>query len=211
VAAGEDAGFMARRLIISASEDVGNADPRALQVAVAAAQALDHVGLPEAQYALAQATTYIATAPKSNRSGQAYWAAVGDVEAQGSLAVPMHLRQAANPRMKHHGVGVGYKYPHDFEGADVEQRDLPEALDGKRYYLPTDQGYESTISERMGRRADARAKAREAGRTPKNPFPTADAPRGSGDRILRTREENRKKLAETEKRDAGASPCVGAG
>jgi putative ATPase len=94
VAAGEDPRFIARRLIISASEDVGNADPRALQVAVAAAQALDHVGLPEAQYALAQATTYIATAPKSNRSGSAYWAAAGDVEARGSLAVPLHLRNA---------------------------------------------------------------------------------------------------------------------
>jgi putative ATPase len=204
IAAGEDPRFIARRLIISASEDVGNADPRALQVAVAAAQALDHVGLPEAQYALAQATTYIATAPKSNRSGQAYWAAVGDVEAQGSLAVPLHLRQAANPRMKHHGIGVGYKYPHDFEGADVEQRYLPEALDGKRYYLPTDQGYESTINERMARRAAARDAAREAGRTPKNPFPTADVPRGAGDKVLRTREENRKKLAETEKRDASS-------
>src|SRR6476619_3826160 len=156
VAAGEDPRFIARRLIISASEDVGNADPRALQVAVAAAQALDHVGLPEAQYALAQATTYIATAPKSNRAGQAYWAAVGDVEAQGSLTVPLHLRQAANPRMKHHGIGVGYRYPHDFEGADVDQRYLPEALDGKRYYLPTEQGYESTIGERMDRRSAAR-------------------------------------------------------
>jgi putative ATPase len=202
IAAGEDPRFIARRLIISASEDVGNADPRALQVAVAAAQALDHVGLPEAQYALAQATTYIATAPKSNRSGQAYWAAVGDVEAQGSLAVPLHLRQAANPRMKHHGMGVGYRYPHDFEGADVEQRYLPEPLDGKRYYLPTDQGYESTIGERMARRADARTKAREAGRTPKNPFPSPDVARGAGDKVLRTREENRRKLAETEKKDA---------
>ena len=97
VAAGEDPRFIARRLIIAASEDVGNADPRALQVAVAAAQALDHVGLPEAQYALAQATTRIATAPKSNRSGVAYWAAVGDVDAHGSLPVPLHLRTAANP------------------------------------------------------------------------------------------------------------------
>src|ERR671912_817638 len=95
VAAGEDPRFIVRRLIIAASEDVGNADPRALQVAVAAAQALDHVGLPEAQYALAQATTYIATAPKSNRSGGAYWAAVSDVEARGSLPVPLHLRNAA--------------------------------------------------------------------------------------------------------------------
>jgi putative ATPase len=204
IAAGEDPRFIARRLIISASEDVGNADPRALQVAVAAAQALDHVGLPEAQYALAQATTYIATAPKSNRSGSAYWAAVGDVDAHGSLPVPLHLRQAANPRMKHHGIGVGYRYPHDFDGADVEQRYLPEALDGKRYYLPTDQGYESTISERLARRTAAREKARDAGKAPKNPFPAPEVPRGGGDRILRTREENRKKLAETEKRDAGS-------
>jgi putative ATPase len=204
IAAGEDPRFIARRLIISASEDVGNADPRALQVAVAAAQALDHVGLPEAQYALAQATTYIATAPKSNRSGQAYWAAVGDLEAQGSLPVPLHLRQAANPRLKHHGIGVGYKYPHDFEGADVDQRYLPEAVDGRTYYLPTDQGYESTISERMARRAAARTAAREAGRTPSNPFPSPEVARGGGDKILRKREENRKKLAETEKRDASA-------
>ncbi len=204
IAAGEDPRFIARRLIISASEDVGNADPRALQVAVSAAQALDHVGLPEAQYALAQATTYIATAPKSNRSGQAYWAAVGDVEAHGSLPVPLHLRQAANPRLKHHGIGVGYQYPHDFDGADVEQRYLPETLDGKRYYLPTDQGYESTISERMARRAAARAAAREAGGPARNPFPSPEVPRGSGEKSLRRREENRKKLADTEKRDAGA-------
>ena len=88
IAAGEDPRFIVRRLIISASEDVGNADPRALQVAVAAAAALDHVGLPEAQYALAQATTYIATAPKSNRSGAAYWAAVADVESSRSAARP---------------------------------------------------------------------------------------------------------------------------
>src|SRR4029079_17115470 len=99
----------------------------------------------------------------------------------------LHLRPAANPRMKHHGIGVGYKYPHDYEGADVEQRYLPEALDGKRYYLPTDQGYESTISERMNRRADARAKARDAGRTPKSSFPSPEVPRGAGDKVLRTR------------------------
>jgi putative ATPase len=202
VAAGEDPRFIARRLIISASEDVGNADPRALQVAVAAAQALDHVGLPEAQYALAQATTYIATAPKSNRSGSAYWAAVGDVESTGSLPVPMHLRQAPNPRMKHHGMGVGYRYPHDYEGADVDQRYLPDALDGRRYYLPTDQGYESTIGERMARRAAAREKARAAGKTPRDPNPAPDIPRGAGGQILRKREENRRKLAETEKKDA---------
>jgi putative ATPase len=203
IAAGEDPRFIVRRLIISASEDVGNADPRALQVAVSAAQALDHVGLPEAQYALAQATAYIATAPKSNRAGQAYWAAVGDVEAHGSLPVPLHLRSAANPRLKHHGIGVGYRYPHDFEDADVDQRYLPEALDGRRYYLPTDQGYESTITERMARRASARTASRESGRTPKNPIPGPEVPRGSGDRVQKKREESRRKLAETEKRDAG--------
>jgi putative ATPase len=203
IAAGEDPKFIARRLIISASEDVGNADPRALQVAVSAADALEWVGLPEAQYALAQAATYIATAPKSNRAGSAYWAAAGDVAEHGSLSVPLHLRSAGNPRMKHHGIGVGYKYPHDFDGADVEQRYLPEELGERRYYLPTDQGYEATISDRMGRRAAAREAAREAGRTPRDPLPKPEVPRGAGDRLLKTREESRRKLAETEKRDAG--------
>jgi putative ATPase len=141
IAAGEDPKFIARRLIISASEDVGNADPRALQMAVAAGQALDWIGLPEAQYALAQATTYIATAPKSNRSGSAYWAAVADVEANGALPVPLHLRNAAHRGMKQHGIGVGYRYTHDYEGADVEQQYLPDAIVARRYYLPTDQGY----------------------------------------------------------------------
>src|SRR6187397_789875 len=172
VAAGEDPRFIARRLIISASEDVGNADPRALQVAVAAAQALDHVGLPEAQYALAQATTYIATAPKSNRSGLAYWAAAGDVEARGSLPVPLHLRTAGDRRMKAHGIGVGYRYPQEYEGADVDQQYLPDELVGRRYYLPTDQGYEATIAGRQAARKEARDAAKQAGRTPRNPNPT---------------------------------------
>ncbi|MBI2777125.1 MAG: replication-associated recombination protein A [Chloroflexi bacterium] len=199
IAAGEDPKFIARRLIISASEDVGNADPRALQVAVAAGQALDWIGLPEAQYALAQAATYIATAPKSNRAGAAYFAAAGDLEAKGALPVPLHLRNAANPRMKHHGIGVGYKFPHDFEGADVEQRYLPDELGDRRYYLPTDQGYEATISERMARRAAAREEARARGRMPRQSIRGPEIGRSD---LLRTREENRKKLAETEKSDA---------
>ena len=164
IAAGEDPRFIARRLIISASEDVGNADPRALQVAVAAAQALDHVGLPEAQYALAQATTYIATAPKSNRSGRAYFAAAGDVEGAGSLPVPLHLRTAGDRRMKHHGIGVGYRYPQEFEGDDVDQQYLPDELADRRYYLPTDQGYEATIAARATARAEAPPRSRRAGR-----------------------------------------------
>ena len=200
VAAGEDPRFIARRLIISASEDVGNADPRALQVAVAAAQALDHVGLPEAQYALAQATTYIATAPKSNRSGSAYWAAVGDVEGLGSLSVPLHLRQAPHPRMRQHGMGVGYQLPHDFEEADVDQQYLPDDLKDRRYYLPTEQGYEATIANRMTDRAEKRA----AGKPRRSTAPKPDIAKGAGSNLLRTREANRKKLAETEKRDAAA-------
>jgi putative ATPase len=202
IAAGEDPKFIARRLIISASEDVGNADPRALQVAVAAAQALDWIGLPEAQYALAQAATYIATAPKSNRSGTAYWAAASDVQRRGSLPVPLHLRNAAVPQMKHFGIGVGYRYPHDFEGADVDQRYLPDELGDRRYYLPTDQGYEATIAERMARRAKAREAARDAGRTPRNPFPAPDADWRAGGGLMRAREENRRKLADSEKKDA---------
>jgi putative ATPase len=204
VAAGEDPRFIARRLIIAASEDVGNADPRALQVAVAAAQALDHVGLPEAQYALAQATTYIATAPKSNRSGSAYWAAAGDVVERGSLDVPLHLRTAGDRRMKQHGIGVGYRYPHEYEGADIDQQYLPDELADRRYYLPIDQGYEATIAARMASRAEAREAARAAGRTPRNsaPAPQVDG-MGTSGKVIRAREANRKKLAETEKRDAG--------
>jgi putative ATPase len=197
IAAGEDPRFIARRLIISASEDVGNADPRALQVAVAAAQALDHVGLPEAQYALAQATTYLATAPKSNRSGAAFFAAASDVESRGSLPVPLHLRNAGHRLMKQHGIGVGYKFPHDFEGADVDQQYLPDELAERRYYLPTDQGYEGTIANRMTAREETRANGKP--RKDPNPKPTMS---GNAD-LMRTREENRKKLAETEKRDAG--------
>ena len=203
IAAGEDPKFIARRLIISASEDVGNADPRALQVAVAAGQALDWIGLPEAQYALAQAVTYIATAPKSNRSGQAYWAAVSDVEASGALPVPLHLRNAAHRGMTQHGIGVGYRYSHDFEGADVDQQYLPDALATRRYYLPTDQGYEATIAARMTARAEARAAATLAGRTPRSRMPSPEVRPHSGDSIMKTRETNRKKLADTEKRDAG--------
>ncbi len=202
IAAGEDPKFIARRLIISASEDVGNADPRALQVAVAAGHALDWIGLPEAQYALAQATTYIATAPKSNRAGVAYWAAVSDVEANGSLPVPLHLRSAGHRAMKQHGIGVGYRYPHDYEGADVAQQYLPQELADRRYYLPTDQGYEATLAARMAARAEARDAAKAAGKTPRNASPAPEASHHAGDGIMKTRETNRKKLAETEKRDA---------
>ena len=200
VAAGEDPRFIARRLIISASEDVGNADPRALQVAVAAAQALDWVGLPEAQYALAQATSYIATAPKTNRSGAPTGAAMADVDRQGSLPVPNHLRTRGPPRMKHHGIGVGYRYPHDFEGATSTQHYLPDELGERRYYLPTDQGYEATIGARMAARDEAREAAREAGRQRRKQ--RANPPIASMSDALRPREEARKRIAATQREDA---------
>jgi putative ATPase len=151
VAAGEDPRFIARRIVICASEDVGNADPRALQVAVAAAHALELVGLPEAQYHLAQATAYVASAPKSNRVGRAYWAAMEDVLAHGSQPVPPHLLNAPIARMRAHGIGVGYRYPHDYEGADVAQQYLPDLLRDRRYYVPTDEGMERLIGERLER------------------------------------------------------------
>jgi putative ATPase len=195
VAAGEDPKFIARRLIIAASEDVGNADPRALQVAVAAGQALDWIGLPEAQYALAQATIHIASSPKSDSVGRAYGAAMADVLRLGSLPVPNHVRTAGDRRMKAHGIGVGYVNPHEFEGDDVPQQYLPDELVGRRYFVPGDQGYEATIAARM----EARAQAREA--RPKRKR-RADAPMASMSDALRPREENRKKLAETQKRDA---------
>ena len=202
IAAGEDPKFIARRLIISASEDVGNADPRALQVAVAAGHALDWIGLPEAQYALAQATTYIATAPKSNRSGLAYWAAAGDVESRGSLPVPLHLRNAAHRGMKQHGIGVGYRYSHDYEGADIDQQYLPDELVGRRYYLPTDQGYEATLAARQTARTEAREAAKAAGRTRKSKLPTPEASHRAGEGLQQIREANRKKLATQQKDDA---------
>jgi putative ATPase len=197
VAAGEDPRFIARRLIISASEDVGNADPRALSVAVAASAALDWVGLPEAQYALAQATTYIATAPKSDSVGRAYGAAMADVLKHGSLSVPNHLRTAGDRRLKQHGIGVGYVNPHEFEGDDVPQQYLPEELVGRRYYIPWDQGYEATIAARM----TARDEARNDGR-PRRKSNRPDPPMASMSDAMRPREETRKRLAETQKKDA---------
>ena len=164
IAAGEDPTFVARRIVIAASEDVGNADPRALQVAVAAMHAVEMIGLPEAQYALAQAAAYVACAPKSNRVGSAYFAALADVEERGRLPVPLHLRPAAHRRLsREHGYGRGYLYPHDYEGADVEQQYLPDALVGRRYYEPSDQGLEGQIGQRLARLTGARRGRAEPG------------------------------------------------
>jgi len=196
IAAGEDPKFIARRLIISASEDVGNADPRALSVAIAAGQALDWIGLPEAQYALAQATIYVSTSPKSDAVGRAYGAALADVLKSGSLPVPDHLRSAGDRRLKHHGIGVGYRNPHEFEGDDISQQYLPDVLVGQRYYSPNDQGYEATIAARMATREEAR---RDRPRRKSN---RPDLPEASMSDGTKASMESRKKLAETQKRDA---------
>lgn len=162
IAAGEDPTFVARRIVIAASEDVGNADPRALQVAVAAMQAVEMIGLPEAQYALAQAAAYVASAPKSNRAGAAYFSALAEVEEKGRLPVPLHLRPSAHRRLaKEHGYGRGYLYPHDFESADIEQQYLPDELVGRVFYEPSDQGMEIQIGERLQRLRRQRLEARD--------------------------------------------------
>jgi putative ATPase len=139
--AGEDARFIARRMIVHASEDIGLADPRALLIAVAAAQAVEHVGLPEARLNLAQAAIYLARAPKSNSVYTALAAAME--EAVGADPVPAHLRDASYPGAKRLGHGQGYKYPHDHPGHQVEQEYRPVRFQGTRYYEPSGEGEEA--------------------------------------------------------------------
>jgi putative ATPase len=149
IEAGEDPLFIARRMVIFAAEDIGNADPRALQVAVAAKDAVHFVGLPEGRIPLAQAVTYLATAPKSNASYKAMLAAAADVEASGALPVPIHLRNAPTNLMKELGYGKDYKYAHDYDGHIADQEHLPKELLDRRYYSPSESGYEKQIKERL--------------------------------------------------------------
>lgn len=151
IEAGEDPEFIARRMIIFASEDIGNADPAALQVAVAAAQALEFVGLPEAQLNLTQAITYLATAPKSNASYTALMQAKADVQKTLNEPVPLHLRNAPTPLMKKLGYGKGYKYPHKYPEHYVKENYFPEKLKGRKYYQPTEQGEEAKIAQRLAK------------------------------------------------------------
>ncbi len=145
----EDLEFIARRMIIFAAEDVGNADPQALQIAVAVKDAFHFVGLPEGRIPLAQAATYLASAPKSNASYKAMLAAAADVKQHGPLPVPLHLRNAPTPLMKHLGYGRDYKYAHDYEGHVVAQQHLPDQLRDRRYYEPADSGAEREIKDRL--------------------------------------------------------------
>ncbi len=147
--AGEDPLFIVRRMVIFASEDVGNADPRALQIALAVQQAVHFVGLPEARINLAQGVTYLATAPKSNASYVGINQAQAEVRKSGALPVPKHIRNAPTKLMKEQGYGKGYKYAHEFTGGVADQTHLPDQLAGRRFYQPTERGYEKTIRERL--------------------------------------------------------------
>lgn len=149
--AGEDPKFIARRIMICASEDVGNADPHALQVAVSAAQAVNMIGMPESRIILAQAVTYVACAPKSNAAIMGIDTALSDVKNVTVSGVPMHLRDAHYSGALEMNHGVGYKYAHDYPGHYVKQQYLPDELVGKIYYEPSENGVEKRISESLRR------------------------------------------------------------
>jgi putative ATPase len=146
---GEDPKFIARRMVIFASEDIGNADPYAITLAVSVFHAVELIGLPEARINLAQGVTYLASAPKSNASYQCINEAMSEAKAMQQLMVPLHLRNAPTKLMKTEGYGEGYQYPHSYPGHFVPQRYFPEGLDPKAYYRPGDEGREKYIRERL--------------------------------------------------------------
>lgn len=158
VEAGEDPLYIVRRLVRFASEDVGMADPHALVIAMAAQQAIHFVGLPEANLALAQAAVYLATAPKSNALYSGYSAVQEDIRKGPNEQVPLHLRNPVTGLMRQMEYGKGYKYAHEYEGHFVEQEHLPRGLRGRRYYAPSDQGYEREIAMRLRSWRDLREK-----------------------------------------------------
>lgn len=147
--AGEDVKFIARRIMICAAEDVGNADPQALQVAVAAAQAVERIGMPESQIILAEATNYVACAPKSNASYLSIDAAMHMVASGQTPPIPVHLQDSHYKSAGKLGHGIGYQYAHDFKNHYVAQQYLPDALAGTRFYEPTDMGYEKQIRDHL--------------------------------------------------------------
>ncbi len=152
LSAGEDPKFIARRLVVHASEDIGMADPMALVVANAAAHAVEFVGLPEARINLAQATVHLATAPKSNRSYDALNKAMHDVQTLPAGDVPKHLRDAHYTGAKSLGHGKGYKYPHNHDEGWVDQQYLPDSVADRQYYEPSDRGFEQTVRDHLDRR-----------------------------------------------------------
>lgn len=164
LSAGEDPKFIARRIIIQSAEDVGNADPMALVVATAAAQAVQFVGMPEAQIPLAQATIYLACAPKSNASYVGINRAMKDVGERKPAPVPMHLRDTSYPGAAKLGHGKGYKYPHSFPGGHVPQEYLPKEAKSQPYYEPTDRGHEAKFKRLLESRGSGESReTRETG------------------------------------------------
>ena len=151
IEAGEDPMFVARRLVVLAAEDIGMADPQALTVAVSAQQAVHFIGMPEGRIPLAEATVYLATAPKSNSAYVAIDKAIEDARRSRNDPVPLHLRNAVTGLMRSQGYGEGYKYAHDYPDHFAPDENLPENLKGRRYYEPSDQGYERQVSERLRR------------------------------------------------------------
>lgn len=149
IEAGEDPKYIIRRMIRFASEDIGNADPQALQVAVAAKQAIEFLGYPECNTALVQTAIYLATAEKSNRVYEAVNKTKEIIKQTGNLSIPLHLRNAETKLMKDLGYGKGYQYAHDFKNAKVEQEHLPPEIKNEKFYEPTERGYEKYIKKRM--------------------------------------------------------------
>jgi putative ATPase len=149
LAAGEEPLYLARRLIRFASEDIGNADPKALGITLEARQAYHLLGSPEGELALAQAVIYLATAPKSNAVYAAYNEVRGTIKRSGSLPVPLHLRNAPTKLMQELNYGKGYQYAHDDRLGLVDQQHLPDQLAGTRFYQPTNRGYEALVKERL--------------------------------------------------------------
>ncbi len=152
--AGEDPKFIARRIIICASEDVGNADPNALTVALSAFRAVETVGMPEGKIPLAQAAVYVACAPKSNAAFSGILKALDDVKNKRIGEVPDYLKDANYKGASDFNHGIGYKYPHDYENSFVEQDYLPPGLKEAKYYEPTENGYEKVIKERLSKLFD---------------------------------------------------------
>jgi len=147
--AGEDPLYIARRMVRFASEDVGNADPAALGIAIDAMQAFDFIGMPEGNLALAQAAVYLATAPKSNSLYRAYGLVEEEIKKTGSLPVPLHIRNAPTRLMADLGYGAGYKYAHNFKNAYIKQEYLPDKVKRRKFYFPSNRGFESEIRRRM--------------------------------------------------------------
>jgi putative ATPase len=162
LAAGEDPLYVARRLVRFASEDVGNADPQALPLAVAAFQAYHQLGTPEGELALAQCAVYLATAPKSNAVYVGFKAASNEVEQSGSLPPPLVIRNAPTRLMKELGYGEGYRYAHSEQGGIADQQHLPDELSNRRFYEPTDRGFEAEIARRMHEWEQLIARKRDA-------------------------------------------------